>query len=277
MKVTHALSKKYSIPLNYFRKMEKFNHKVIKIECDIAYLNKCLQLDLIPKFLHLKDPNTLLNEQLLKSRQIKKINQLIKSHRAKLKTVWLHRSNSIAHLKEQLSTLDYFRFYRILIKSNCQFRSNTTERHNKKMKHLWLSKNVTVPQYTINNLSGVQLDENQLELLKTGLRQPYHPSKKDFINLQVDVEKALTSMKTTVSYQLQNELKCKLITYGKRLLNHAKSEAAKYKQQIVKTLRDNPDIKVLPYDKGNGIAIMTHNDYVKKMKVLLTIALNFNL
>ena len=267
--LTYSLSNKYCISLSYFRKFEKINQKVIKIECDVAYLQKCLDLDLIPKFLQLKDPNALLNDHILKSRQIRKINQLIKFHKSKLKAVWSQRSRYIVELQTKLSTVDFLRFYRIITKLNLTFRSKTTERQNKKIKRLWLNNNVTVPLHTVNNLTPFQFSQEQLEVLKTGLRQPYHPSRKDYVNLLVDVEKTLSSSKIKITNQSQNEIKCKLVIYGKRLLNHAKSNAAKHKQMIVKTLRDNADIKILSYDKGNGVAIMKRSEYFDKMQNIL--------
>lgn len=114
--IAHRISDKYNAPIRTLRNLEKFNHKIIKIQCNLSFLNKCLHLGLMPKFI--KDPNLLLTDELQKSRQIKKINQLNKCNKTQLRTLSRLRINILDDLSKALSNLDSLVLHRILTKIN---------------------------------------------------------------------------------------------------------------------------------------------------------------
>ena len=265
----HKLKTKYNIELNASRKFEKFNHKIIKLQCDITFLSKCSKYGLIPKFLSLKDKNNLLNRDIIHDRQLRKISRLISQHKSKVK----HLRSKLAKIREtifsKLNYLDQMIFIKLFTRENQNLLKSISETHQKKFLKLYVENKLSTPNGTVHNLSKVTLTHDQNEIFKTGLKHPSSPNGNGSEHLTCALEKVVERLKNKISKRDCNEVKLALQNYNKRMFNVTKTPQAKHNQDVVKSLKLNKDIKVVPLDKGNGIAILDADEYVNKLNAII--------
>lgn len=265
----HRLNKNYNIELNKCRKFEKLNRKVLKLQCDINFLQKCLEHDLVPKYLSLKDKNQLLNLEIIKQRQNRAMSKQIRQHKTKLKHLRLKMSTNFQQIQSVLSMFDRLLLIKFFTRENTKFVKRTMAIHQKKFMNLFMMNKMCTPDGTVQNFSSVQLTDEQTYVLKTGLKHPTFPSNNNCLDLLCKLEKVVYSMKDKVTKTNLNDLKVAYHNYSKRLQNLLKTPVAKHNSAIIKSLKSNSDIRIVPFDKGNGIAILDTNDYINKLETIV--------
>ena len=165
-----------------------------------------------------------------------------------------------------LSSLDCH-IIRALTKKNVNCMVKTTIRtHEKKLKEL--TRNVVLPftpAETVLNLSGTRLSDDELEILKYGLKhsiEPLHINKTDVLTTFDFIHRSMS--KDLKHEKDAGKVKAKISYLTNKYVNTYKSSKNTLrKHKIIKILRNNKDILIMKPDKGNGIIIVQRDIYVK--------------
>ena len=181
--VIYDIVQKYSqLSTSKLRKLEKLSIKLKKADPDITFLSNCKVFNVIPKFLAFNLPNTNDSDSRFIRKQLLRTALKKKDKRYKLEKELRKISIEVYCL---LSSLDCY-IIRALIKKNVNCIVKTTVRtHEKKLKEL--TRNVVLPFHpveTVLNLSGTRLSDDELEILKYGLKhsiEPLHINKTDVL------------------------------------------------------------------------------------------------
>ena len=246
--------------------MEKLSIKLKKADLDIKFLTNCKIFSVIPKFLAFnlpyanEDDTTQIRKRLLRS-AIKKR----KDERYKLDKDLRFLSKDIYSV---LSSIDYY-IVNSLININVKSMVNLIVRtHEKKLKNL--TRNVVLPftpRDTVMNLSKTKLTEEELDILKFGLKHSIEPLR---IN-KTDVLTTFDFIHRAMSKDLQDvkeagEVKAKMFYLANNYLNSYKPSKNKLrKHKILKKLRNNNEILITKPDKGNGVIIVDRNLYISSL------------
>ena len=263
--VFYRISTKYNIHVKDCRRFEKINNRIVKSRCDILFLQECIDKGLVPKFLQLRDKNNIIPQHQLKRNQLNKVNQLIKQHKNHLKRLFSNRKHTLDGFHQKLSSFDFLLLTKAIIRENLKLRTDTIERQNRKLQQLWLQHRFTTPKNTVTNFSKHEISQEQLSLLSTGLNTPINPNSKDLMNLRTQMEKVVTIQKDLNTDTMTSNLSHLLRTYGKQIANTNKRKENKSMTNVIKSLSRNHELKIIPYDKGNGTAIMDKTDYLFKL------------
>ena len=136
----------------------------------------------------------------------------------------------------------------------------TTDRtHKKNLKEL--TRNVVLPftpAETVLNLSGTRLSDDELEILKDGLKhstEPLHINKTDVLTTFDFVHQSMS--KDLKLEKDAGEVKAKMYHLANNYVNTYKpSKNTLCKHKIKKKLRNNKDILIAKPDKGYGVIIV---------------------
>ena len=154
---------------------------------------------------------------------------------------------------------------RKLLKKNAHKNiSKVISTHRKKLKNL--TKNTVLPfspNEIVNNLSSLNLTDDELERLKNWLGfsiKPPHLNKTDILASFEKIhytmkdklmdEKSATHLKTEIAHLAQNYIS-----------SYHPSRNDLKKHRILRTLKNNSNIIILKPDKGNGVVILDRNIY----------------
>ena len=182
--IIYNIVQKYNqLSTSKLRKLEKLSIKLKKANLDITFLSNCKVFNVIPKFLAFNLPNTNdADSRFIRKRLLRSSLKKRKDERYKLEKELRKISIEVYGL---LSSLDCY-IIRALIKKNVHCMVKTTVRtHEKKLKEL--TRNVVLPftpAETVLNLSGTRLSDDELEILKYGLKhsiEPLHINKTDVL------------------------------------------------------------------------------------------------
>ena len=167
-----------------------------------------------------------------------------------------------------LSSLDCY-IIRALIKKNVNCMVKTTVRtHEKKLKEL--TRNVVLPftpAETVLNLSGTRLSDDELEILKYGLKhsiEPLHINKTDVLTTFDFIHRSMS--KDLKHEKDAGEVKAKMSYLANNYVNTYKpSKNTLRKHKIIEILRSNKDILITKPDKGNGVIIINRAIYMSSL------------
>ena len=252
------------------RQLEKTHKRILKLLSDIQFLQTCLHQGVVPKFLNLRDPNRILNKQHIKLNQNKKISSLIKQHKHKIKKL---RNRRATMFEDIASKRNYF-YKLVLIKSlqreGNSFIKEVNHRHRNKLRSLCLREMLKTPSDTVKNLSSYELSNDELQVLKTGLKHPALVRAKDTIDILTQCEKVLYFSSGNVNVQNTEELKHIIVSFQKKIQQQNRQAHQKHVQGVLKNIRKNELIKIVPFDKGQGLAIMDKTEYFQKLHSIVS-------
>src|SRR6201990_1520672 len=188
------------------------------------------------------------------------------------------RSDLEKNLKLKLSPLDFIYANRMCQKSVNSFKSNILRRHNSKLDKLGLRTDLeSDPNKIVTNISDKILNKDEMRILALGLDFKLPIFRLDFHGYFLIFEKALHSLNEllplpTSKYNVKNEFK--------HLSNKFFFKFNKFKNfcpvlsyndlKIFRSLKKDKSIIISKPDKGSGVVIMNRNDYITKMKQLLS-------
>ena len=149
-------------------------------------------------------------------------------------------------------------------------KTSILRRHRKKLEQLVSVKKTidgleTNPNETILNLSGEELSEEQIDILKMGLRHGLatHPNKLDMMSISEDLWDQLDRLNQFkdgyfVKEKVKNSLRS--FTYNYIDLDLKQFYVDRKRIRILKNM--NISFAILKPDKGNGIVILKRSDYI---------------
>ena len=123
------------------------------------------------------------------------------------------------------------------------------------------------PAETVLNLSGTRLSDDELEILKYGLKhsiEPLHINKTDMLTTFDFIHRSMS--KDLKHEKDAGEVKAKMSYLANNYANTYKSSKNTLrKHKIIKMLRKNKDILITKPDKGNGVIIVNRAIYMSSL------------
>lgn len=256
--------------------------KIHCIKSNILFLKKCKKYKLIPNFIKIKC--TVLNSTTKKVINASKrmwLNLEISSHFQKLSSIELELYNlHLLIIKNMTCDYEYNQWIIFCTKLyeniSVSIRVKNGKLHEKFMT-LLRGKNATnikkplLVNDFVKNLSSVQFNEKELELLNLGLKFATKPVYEPIKDVVVDIETMLKFESESVKHHVRSESKNILkdfkrnrdFTYPYRM------KELEERRNIIKGLKQK-DVYYIKADKGNSIVIMDKSDYDRKMCEYIT-------
>ena len=239
-----------------FRKCEKLYLKCTKLQLDILYFQRCLELRICPKFLLFRPPRLKAYAKLHNIRV-----EILKNQIQVLRNDLSLSNRKFRKLKsqfcEKLTWLQSIVWITRLNQTGRKLASDTQQRHEQKLLKLWKDQRHPVPDSLINR-SNYKLSVEETEALRYGLKHHILPKNINEIDVKSRVEKALYTTKRSSEGEpniLNNSFLENLRHSTVSFINSAKSVCGsnwnKRFHSTIDKLRKNMDIKICSFDKGN--------------------------
>ena len=263
------------------RKFERIDRKLRKAELDLSFLDKCVELGLIPKFLlfkasnkHLRNSQTylkccksLLNEE----REHKRT--LIRCHRREL-------CNVKADLQLTLNAIDYAHILCCMLQVNDKFIDSHKTIQDKKL-HKLLERSKSFcndPKKVIHNFSSHKLTKLEEDILVKGLNFSVLPKNLNYADYCMNFELLFRKIRTDSNLNFENlellRTRIKDIALSSyrdfKISGFKDSNLSKDEQECLKNLASKKDLVIQKSDKGNSIVILNKSDYINQVKDILS-------
>lgn len=265
--------------LHTFRAAEKAQFKLLKAQCDVDFLNACLNHGLLPKFVRFKvyDPN-LQDSRLYRNCQrrflhneLRTKNRSVKVCSTKLDTLWLT-------LKGQVSFLDFNHLRNFILTSTQKTINRVKFAQHRKLKGLGLPDSSALsPDSVIFNLSDRILSIHEKEVLSLGLKFAITLKKPNFYDHFLSCEQFFKKLDgtdiTCPPGQSPSLFKhsfrhlCLSLFYSFKSPQSSNLSSAQW--QALQDLKKDKSILISKPDKGNGVVILNRSDYIHKMHDIL--------
>jgi hypothetical protein len=174
---------------------------------------------------------------------------------------------------DKLSFLDYHVLF-------CKFRSCIRDRattildtHNKKLVNLWKRQRQPSPDCLKNN-SSKKLTIKEEDALRYGLNHHIHPPKLNEYDLKASVESHIFTAKRAAVIPELPTAACDEIKRSTLSFLNASKDSCRSKENVslhrtLRDLRNDSNIKVCSFDKGNGVVILDSDDYYEKLDTIV--------
>ena len=259
------------------RKLEKNSRLLDKARLDEDFLKRCLDQQVIPKFLRFKlYRQNLRNTQIYKEFQRQLLEKEILNkqvHIRKLKEVVCQLEN---RLKNIVCRLDFIHFKHFIDNSVCKLHNNVETVHRRKFTSLGGSYDPTFidPSKCIFNLSNYVLSKRETFLLSLGLDfcMPVFrfPRKRIIISFELLLNRlnSLPRLQSVTFNDVINKVK-EIVRTVPKFIHKVHHIISKEDVEILRKLGKNRNIKISRPDKGNGVVILNTVDYIQKMNTIL--------
>ena len=141
--------------------------------------------------------------------------------------------------------------------------TETEQRHHKKLTNLWRSERDPAPDCLINR-SDRKLSLEEENALRLGLKHHILPKNIDGIQIKTRVEQLWDFAKRTIVNGIDSTTECMVkddVRHSTQsFLNSARnicgSRISRKFHDTLRNLKNDPNIKVCAFDKGNGVVIV---------------------
>ncbi|XP_062837651.1 uncharacterized protein LOC134299269 [Anolis carolinensis] len=249
------------------RRLEKLRTRKAHLLCSLTFLLRCRDTDTIPQFLAAK--------RTFKTPQAHRIYNRLERNllRERIHTIRKELANTdkeLLHLhiniSQKMNTQDWDKIDSLTYKKMEKDMVLHTKRQKQKFDKC--RKQQPKPELdksrTIINLTDRQLTEDQVSILEKGGNFAVTTTRIPVENIIANVESAI--------YQLPEEEAEEVRMETARILRNAKlppSNITRKERQAIKDLNSDPEIIILPADKGNATVIMETKQYKEKIRQLL--------
>nr|XP_060622650.1 uncharacterized protein LOC132769734 [Anolis sagrei ordinatus] len=249
------------------RKLEKLRTRKAHLLCSLTFLLRCRDTDTIPQFLAAK--------RTFKTPQAHRIYDRLERNllRERIHTIRKELANTdkeLLHLhiniSQKMNSQDWDKIdnltYRKMEKNMVVHTNRQKQKFHKRQKQQ--PKPELDTSRTIINLTDRQLSEDQVSILAKGGNFAVTATRIPVENIIANVESAI--------YRLPEEEAEEVRAEAARILKKAKlpsSNITRKERQAIRDLNSDPDILILPADKGNATVIMHTEQYKEKIRKLL--------
>jgi len=244
----------------------KLRTSLAKNLSNLAFLKRCRDNNIVPKFLRLKDHlDTKRSKNILHKTGIILTKERINFTKSQInkisqKSLRLHLLLSSVLRHDIWQTLD-----RISYEQSQKTYLQSTERQIKKYNNLSpQNKPQSSLVNTVKNLSNKSMSPIMVSALAKGPNFAVAPNK-------IPKEEIISQIESSI-YRLPSEQADNIRTQVANILRKAKpppSNITRQERLALQDLSKDTDIIILPADKGNTTVVMNTSDYRKKMKTLL--------
>jgi hypothetical protein len=267
--------------------LEKLYKKKTKLTEHINFLEQCKQHNLIPNGLKLKDTTKInRNEKLLKQTMHKIRNNTLQNQRNQLNYINNEIKTQTSILNTYLKISQPLRQHendlKWINKYDGKFKHDLIETHIKKLNELQekeerneLRQRTTItksnPQNNYDttnviNMSKIQLNQQQMQVLSKGLKFVPTPNSINAINNIVNCEKSLFSVPVIIKNAAISEIS----TFIQKWKKPKKFNMTKEEMKLLNEIKSIDDIVIVQADKGGKIVIMDKLDYITKIEEKLS-------
>lgn len=287
MKLTGLCSKIIlsALPQTWHRRLKALKRtysKTINSELRVSFLEKCVKLRVIPKFLRFKLPRHLRTvSSNIQQCQLKALRKSL----TKAKKENLRKTEDLRAANLSLSSEER-RVLQPILQLHAQTHAQSvSQRHQKKLALLLSNQQESDIDSSISdtsenfpdsviNLSDINLTDNERIALSLGFSMSWPMEKFDLTAAKTEAEMVFTKLKRMQAFPSDKEFEVigKLRSSFKSYFKNSKRNFNKFKP-FLKALRlfaKNQNLYVSKFDKGNGIVVDKKENYVKKMTDLLS-------
>ena len=253
-----------------YKSYSKHYLKKVGLICDLRFLKSCLELQILPSFTSFRVPRN----GTFSDRRVGGFRRkcLLDAIRAKESEITQNDSLLTANRLKFIETFSDGVTRAVL--SGCILRqgrrviSEKTSSQSKKLE--WLSRKQDRPMFavdrTVKNFTDIVIPEEILRILRYGPRHPVL-TRFDGVATFTEFEKLayVLESKGLLSDDLKSKLTARLHSYSNDPGNKKIDRSIRNLKEFVKA----NDLKVVPYDKGCGFAVIRREEYEEKMAGIL--------
>ena len=262
-----------------FRKLEKLDLKLRKLECDLEFLTCCHTNHLTPKFLNFKlslskfngnDDYRKFQRRLLEKEIEEKRKQILSNDET--------FQEYFTKLQNICSALDFNHFKNIIINNNIRKTEDFKIKHNRKLFGLGLQVKYDqlAPDEIIFNCTDLKLSLTEKEALSLGLEYCFRPNKLDHTKFFLSFEKVLQKLSSHQIYSCIPDalgvVKANLKSIAFKIYYNFRPNISAHQARLVsalKKLSKNKTIHITKPDKSRGVVLMNKSDYITRMDNIL--------
>lgn len=249
------------------RQLDHLRQKREKLLSSLTFLKRCRDEEVIPVCMKIRHPlNNARNATIFKKTSNALLRSEIQHTRWELNRINIDLYQLHLQLSHTLKTEDWDNVDRITTLQAATIQEATSARQIKKFEKSKPKEPIRATDYskTVINISGVELDHHTKSLLHKGFNFASTP-------ITIPTEEIITNIEVALRDVPKND--AEIIRYRccetLRKSKPPKSNLTKEERNAATLLRKNPDIMVLPADKGNATVVMKAADYHNKMQNLL--------
>ena len=280
--ISRIIQDRYGRPvLLNFRKYEKLNLKLERLNCDLEFLFHCKAFNILPKFLHFKlYRKDLQNSKLHQSWQHKLLNIEINSKKKQIKKIRTLHDDMFANLSHTLSRLDTVCLKSIVETNTEKVTKKIKDTHNRKLNNLGILNKLKPldPSKVIFNYSSYRLSSKESNLLALGLNFKLPVFKLNYFRYFLSFEKLFEVLDKIPIYnprEIPNVLSDSLKIIANKYFYNFKSHKvfspfiSKDDLKVLRNLSKNDSIIISRPDKGIGVVLLDRPHYSEKMTSVL--------
>ena len=275
--VYHHINNKRGIPVQALRRIEKAGLKVRKLNVDVKYLESCVELDLCPPVLKVKDPklNGSRNAHHYDMACLKERLQDVKNELMQANSVYSVESKK---LFSKLSLVENLCLRRLQTSYFKKELDKINARHKKKLFNLWKRSGKQSPDCVIN-ISDVELSAHEMNALQFGLKHHILPSSFEGDKIKMNIERTLNEVtwksQIAMDYTIKEDIRKAYYQYENTCRNLFWSRKNISLHRTLNSLAKNQKIRICSFDKGVGVVIMNSVDYYAKLDAIVNDASKF--
>ena len=266
-------------------KFEKIDYALRKCKLDLLFSEACLENQVIPKFLNFRVNNLhLKTSRAYHACQLKLLREEISLKRSRMKSLEKDFNTRKRNLRGTLGIIDYTHVCCLFLNKNDRKLKNQQDIHSRKLFNLSVESSKTShdPQKVIFNYSSHVLTESEKSLLCKGLNFAIPPDKLEYADFLLPFELLYRDIqnldftdqkKQLLKARIKDSALSSFISYNK---NSAPSNLTKEEFASLKSLSRIDSLIIQKSDKGNSIAIINKDDYLQKMRNILSDSSKFS-
>lgn len=288
-KMLHTVTKRrYGTSINQHLKIiEKAEKKVTKIRSDIVFLKRCKKNQIIPKglkiknqFLNFSKTPRLFQElefkllKLLITENYKKLNKLEQVLEKSYRTLHSTNDTNLIYLTNVNVNQDNDKIYYISKQRHIQKFEKLLERKEELLKqkptkpNSYKPPNIIPEINSVKNLSNRIFTEEEMIILNYGLNfaLPTKQHKKLSIEAGINLECCLNRFPT--DDEMKDKVRIESSIIIEKNSKHPDKNVQNYQWMIpiIKSMKSDDTITILPADKGNVTVVLNSQDYRDKIK-----------
>ncbi|XP_071449226.1 uncharacterized protein [Hetaerina americana] len=224
--------------------------------------------EVIPRFVNLRPPvNSPAARRIMRRTSLALLRERIHHHRSALDDNAKCLLDIHLRLAACLSPTDWDFIDRTTAAQGERLLRRNTERQKKKYERLDMGKEAVPPldrQRLVINLTGTEIDESTSLVLAKGLNFAPTPRSIPYLDIVGSIEQAIRKLPQEEAEEVRGEVSMVL----KRAVV-PKPNITKGERRALISLRKNPDVTILPADKGNATVLLNTDECHQKIQKLL--------
>ena len=271
--IVDIIISRYGRPtLQLFRRTQKLEFTVKKLDLDIRFLTTCKNYEVIPNFIRFKVYSPGFRFTRTYQAWLKKLLEFeINNQNKKLAKSRVMLRNLHTDLKNSVSFIDYRCLSSLLTSNSDRKLSQVRNTHSRKLRNLGIDLSRKVDKNrVIFNLSDKILTEDEKDVLTLGLDFGLPPKRTSYIKYFLGFERLCYTLKNCCIYgedswtALYNNLS---VVANSSYRKHCKIFSSDYECDKVSTLnrlRNDDSLIISKPDKGRDVVIQNRTDYDQK-------------